>query len=122
MFDMNSLKAKTQKLNSEGGIPFMDGRTHGGELPNKAPATLDGFGFITGENGEYAVISMMEYPDFFFFGGSVITQKLKELEVILLDAGVNLADQTDGIPIMFERKTNKTGKKEYTTCTFYPEV
>lgn len=118
---LENLAAKIQNLNSEGGIPFMEGRKKG-ELPLKVLSTLNNFDFLHGEDGEYAVLSLEEYPDFFFFGGSVVTQKLKDLEDILTDAGIDdLSTQDSGVPVIFNKKKNKSGKKEYTTCTFFPE-
>ena len=119
---LENLAGKIQELNSSGGVPFMEGRTLG-KIAEGVVHTLDNYGFIHGEDGEYVVLSFEEYPDFFFFGGSVVTQKIKDLSDVLADAGIeDLTTQDSGVPVIFEKKKNKSGKKEYMTCTFFPEV
>jgi hypothetical protein len=73
-----SLKARALALNSQGGVPFMDGREKA-ELPLQSSVTICDYGFIDGEDGEYVVLALKEFPKAFFFGGSVITQKFQDL-------------------------------------------
>ncbi|NCC78975.1 MAG: hypothetical protein EOM07_05155 [Clostridia bacterium] len=114
------LKDKAKKINSNGGVAFMD-RREKAELILDETLLVDDFGFIKGEDGEYVVLSTKDYPKFFFFGGSVVTQKFKEL----ID-GENLDDikeklEAEGLPTLFTKKTTKKGNRSYTTCVFYPE-
>lgn len=119
-----SLKDKATSLNSTG-IKFMDGRTKGEELPTGSPVTVDGYGFI--DDGDekaphkYVVLSLKECPDEFFFGGSVISDKFEKLNDEM-DDDDKAEIETAGLPVLFEKHKNKAGKREYMTCTFYPEV
>lgn len=120
MAKFNSLKDKALKLNSMGGIPFMEGREKG-ELPEGTVCTLDDYGFAKSENGgDYAVLSFAEYPKLFFFGGSVVTDKLH-----ILDQDIDETEKEqlkeEGIPVIFVKKQNKKGKREYMTCEFFPD-
>jgi hypothetical protein len=108
-----SLKDKAKALNASGGISFMDERTKG-ELPEGVVVTINDFGFIKGDKGEFVVISLEEHPEEFFFGGGVVTEKLRELKDDLDDV------QNEGLPVVFHRVKNKKGKREYMTCEFYP--
>lgn len=118
MAKFSSLKEKIKELNTSG-VGFMEGREKG-ELPKGEKVTLDDYGFIKGESGdEYVVLSLMEYPKHFFFGGSVVTSKIQELDVTLDDAE-KAAIKEDGIPVLFEQKAAKKGKRTYTSITFFP--
>lgn len=116
----NSLKEKAQKINSIGGVAFMEGRDKG-ELPQETICTLEDYGYIKGDAGtEYAVMALTEYPKHFFFGGQVVTEKFRELDLVITDEEREQIRE-DGIPVLFLKKKNKKGKREYTTCEFFPE-
>lgn len=116
----NSLKDKALKLNSIGGIPFMENREKA-DLPVGTVCTLDDYGFAKSENGgDYVVLSLAEYPKSFFFGGSVVTDKMHLLD-LELEASEKEAMREEGIPVIFVKKLNKKGKREYMTCEFFPE-
>jgi hypothetical protein len=115
-----SLKDRALQLNSNGGVPFMEGRTKGDNLPLNSPVTIDDYGFIDGEDGEYVVISLKEFPKNFYFGGSVVTEKMQDIEKdITPDEKKEI--HSSGLPVLFSKRKNKAGKKEYTTCVFYPD-
>jgi len=115
----SSLKEKALKLNNLGGIPFMEGREKG-ELPVSVECTLDDYGFAKGENGtDYVVLSFAEYPKKFFFGGSVVTDKMHQFD-LELENGEKDELRENGIPVMFVKKQNKKGKREYMTFEFFP--
>lgn len=118
---MLNFKEKMEKINAvEGSIPFMEDRTKG-DISTGIVTTLKDYGYIKGEDGLYAVMDFEEYPDFFFFGGSVVTKKLQEVDLVLTpEEKASALEQ--GIPVIFTRKKNKSGKKEYTTCEFYPNT
>jgi hypothetical protein len=64
------------------GLPFMEGKEKlevKGEILNKV-LTVDDYGFLEGEEGEYVVIALKEYPQHFIYGSSVVTQAFKTLE------------------------------------------
>jgi hypothetical protein len=116
-----SLKDKAQQLNSTLGVPFMEGRDKADGLPTQSSVTIDDYGFIDGEEGEYVVISLKEFPKHFFFGGGVITEKM-----LALDKDITKEEKQeikkDGLPVLFSKRKNKTGKRDYMTCEFYPEI
>lgn len=66
----------------EVGLPFMDGRTKS-TLITETELTINNLGFLKGDNGEYAVITFKEDDQQFYFGGSVVTEKLKKITSIL---------------------------------------
>lgn len=94
------------------GIPFMDGREKGdlhqiiGEKVH-----IDDFGFINGENGEYAVISTIEYPQTFFFCNAIITEMLRTVQADEMESA--LAKQE----IAFVEMKSRRGR-EYMTYVF----
>jgi hypothetical protein len=115
-----SLKEKIQALNSNGGVPFMENRTKGDKLPTQSSVTVDNYGYIDGEEGEYVVISLREFPDKFYFGGGVVTDKFEELDKALSkDEKAQILEE--GLPVLFQNRQNKAKKREYMTCVFYPE-
>ena len=64
------------------GLPFMEGKE---KLEVKGNVldiilTVDDYGFLEGEEGEYVVIALKEYPQHFIYGSSVVTQAFKTLE------------------------------------------
>lgn len=116
----NSIKEKLQKLNASG-VGFMEDRQKG-DLPLDVVCTLEEYGFIKNErNEDYVVLSLMEYPEHFFFGGSIITAKIVEMVAVLEKEEKEEMKET-GIPVRFTKKTNKKGKRDYFTLEFYPEV
>lgn len=66
---------------SNKGIPFMEGRTKGdisalvGEVLH-----IDDFGFIKKYGDEYPVIAFREYPEMFYFGGTVLNEMLHTID------------------------------------------
>jgi hypothetical protein len=116
-----SLRDKAQQLNTTQGVPFMEGRTKAETLPTQSSVTIDNYGFIDGEEGEYVVLSLKEFPKHFFFGGGVITEKMTELDKWLTKEEKQEI-KSDGLPVLFQKRKNKAGKREYMTCEFYPEL
>ena len=111
-----SLKEKLSNKGNGGGIAFMDGANKGdmSEIIGRN-VTITDFDFIKGENGEYVVFTVKEVENTFFFGGKVLTEDL---------SGLSLSDRAElrenGLPVLFEEKKNKAGRK-YTGVTYYPE-
>ena len=90
------------------GIPFMDNRDKGDmhDILDK-PLHIEDFGFIQGDEGEYAVIALKEEPDTFYFCNSVITEMLQQ---------VDKDDMRDELPkqvIKFELATSKKGREYF---------
>ena len=91
----------------------MEGREKGdlNNILNQALHISD-FGFITNDDGEYPVLAILEYPDYFFFGNSVINDMLKEIEKD--DMKTALADQK----IIFKKLTSKKNGRQYFAFEF----
>lgn len=79
--------------------------------------TIDDFGFLSGDNGEYVVFTVKEEPKQFFFGGKVLTVAMKDFE----KDGYTEDIRTEGIPMVLAKKKSKDGKKTYASVIFYPE-
>lgn len=118
MAKVSNLRNKAKEINSNGAIEFMEGKEKL-ELPLQEVVTIENFGFLKDENqADYVVFTLKEYPDNFFFGGSVVTEKMKNFDN---ETDRNEIDFEGGLPVIFERKQNKKKKREYTTCEFFPE-
>lgn len=95
------------------GIPFMEGREKGNlsDMLDK-PLHIVEFGFINGEDGEYAVMAFAEDAERFYFGNSIITEMLHTVK----DDGMceELAEQA----ITFVKRTSRSGKRTYTAYVF----
>ena len=99
-------------LNPSKGIPFMDGAEKGekdeilGEWLH-----IEDFGFIEGENGEFAVLQIRERPGKFYFGNSIITEMLQKVSKDNMKK--HLADNA----VKFSMKTSEKGR-DYMTFEF----
>lgn len=112
-----TLKEKAMKMNSGNGIAFMQGKTKGEteEILNQNLTIVD-YDFISDEDGDYAVFVLNEAPDKFFFGGSVLTKNLKEFTTEEKEK-----IKSEGLPVLFSKRKNKNGKREYTAVEFFPD-
>lgn len=100
-------------------LPFMDGREKGEtkEILSTVCTIVD-YGFLPNESGEpYACFIVKEIPDKFFFGGSVLTARLTELE----EEGYHDAIVDEGLPVLMTEKKSKKSNRGYTNVEFYPE-
>lgn len=78
--------------------------------------TITDFDYLTGDKGEYAVFTIKEDAQQFYFGNSILTGHLKELEA----DGHKEEIQTHGLPTLFEQKRSKQNRT-YTKVTFFPK-
>jgi len=115
---MLNLKNKAQKVNQDGSVPFMEGREKA-DLMLDEILTIDDYGFINGKDGEYVVLSCLEYPKFFFFGGSVVTQKVRALIDGESEQEVKELLSKFGLTTQFTEKKSKASNRTYMTCEFY---
>jgi hypothetical protein len=121
-----NLKDKAMKCNGAV-IDFMKDREKGAELQNKQLMTLIDFDFLNGtdDNGEqteYSAMIFKEDKDNFYFGGSVVSPRLKDLKSLMTKEDI-AEMKKDGIPVIFDTVKSKKNKgKKYTTCTFYPAI
>lgn len=102
------------KLN--GGLPFMDGREKTDIEMNETYMITD-FGYLNGEDGEFICFLNKDNNKDFFFGGSVLTTKMKELEE-MLDKETLSELLKQGVEVKFTKKKSKN-KREYVACEFF---
>lgn len=95
------------------GIPFMEGREKGSlkDVHGQDLHIID-FGFINGEDGEYAVMMFAEDDAHFYFGNSIITSMLHTID----EDGMR--EELKEQPVQFEERTSRNGKRQYTTYRF----
>lgn len=105
-----------EELNPGKGIPFMDGREKGDTqtLAGKEWHISD-FGFIKGDNGEFAVAIFEEDAERFYFLNNILTEMLQKV------AAAGKRDELPAQRIRFEVRPNKQGKREYMTFEFVGE-
>lgn len=114
--EMKSLKDRAKEFSVR--LPFMDGKEKGEtrELVGTVN-TINEFGFLPNEHGEpYAVFTVKERAGKFYFGGTVLTDQLSQLEA----EGYHEAIVTEGLPMLMTEKKSKGGRT-YTNVVFYPE-
>ena len=113
-----SLKDFTKNLKEGNSIKFMEGRTKGdlSEIEGKN-VTINNFAFLRNDEGEYAVFTIKEVADTFYFGGMVITDNLKQIEA----EGYKEEVEKEGLPVCISARKSKN-KKTYYACEFYPEA
>lgn len=120
MMNLELLLKKAQSI-TENGLPFMEGKTQievDGNLLNN-PLTVDNYGYMKGEHGEYVVISLKEYPEHFIFGSSVVTQAFKNLDENLSEEEIEYLIEK-GFTFRLE-KVKSRNKKVYTKIIFFPK-
>lgn len=113
-----ALKDKATKLNNDQ-LACMKGRDKGETFPTGSPVTIVDYGFLPGDDGDYVVLVFAEFVDKFFFGGSVVTDKIKELDKDLTDDERKELEK-DGLPVLFTEKQSKN-KRKYVTVEFFPD-
>lgn len=99
-------------------LPFMEGRDKGDtkELLGQV-STITEYGFLPNEAGEmYAVFITKERSDKFYFGGTVITDRLFKLE----QDGYHDEIVTEGLPVLMAEKKSKNNRS-FVNVEFYPE-
>jgi len=99
-------------------LPFMDGKDKGDakELVGTINTITD-YGFLKDDDGkEYVVFIVKERKDKFYFGGTVLTDQLAQLEA----EGYHDDIVAEGLPILLTEKKSKNNRT-YTNVEFYPE-
>lgn len=113
---MKSLKERAREFSVR--LPFMDGRDKGDtkELIGTVNTIAD-YGFLPNEQGElYAAFIVKERSNKFYFGGTVLTDRLSQLEA----EGYHDAIVQEGLPMLMTEKRSKNGRN-FTNVEFYPE-
>ena len=115
---MKSLRDRAKEFSVQ--LPFMEGREKGEtkELLGQV-STICEYGFLPNEAGEpYAVFIVKERSNKFYFGGTVLTARLSELE----SEGYHEAIIAEGLPMLMTEAKSKKSNRGYTNVEFYPEV
>ena len=112
---MKSLKERIKEFGVN--LELMEGRTKGDnkELEGKV-VTITDYGFLSGSDGEYVAYIVKEIEDSFYFGGTVLTESLKQLDV----EGYRDAIKEEGLRIRLVEKRSNKGRK-YFSVEFDPE-
>lgn len=99
-------------------LPFMDGKDKGNpdELLGQV-STINDYGFLPSEDGSsYVVFTVAERSGKFYFGGSVLTERMSQLD----QEGYGEAIREGGLPVlMTQAKARKSGRT-YTNVEFFP--
>ena len=112
-----SLKQRAMEFDQQ--LPLMEGREKGNtdELLGQV-CTLTDYGFLPNDQGEhYVAFIVAERPGKFYFGGSVLTARMVELD----GEGFGEEIRQDGLPLLMTTVTSKANKRKYTNVKFYPE-
>lgn len=113
---MKSLRERAKEFSVQ--LPFMDGREKGdGKELLGTVNTIRDYGFLKGEdNREYVVFIVEQRHDKFYFGGTVLTDQMQQLEA----EGYHDAIIEEGLPMLMTEKKSKN-KRSYVNVEFYPE-
>lgn len=112
-----SLKDRAKEFSVQ--LPFMEGRDKGDtkELVGQI-STIKDFGFLHGDDGrDYAVFITAERSKTFYFGGTVLTDQLQQLEA----EGYHDDIVAEGLPMLMSEKRSKNNRS-YINVEFYPEA
>lgn len=113
-----SLKDRAKEFNVQ--LPFMEGREKGEtkELIGTVNTICD-FGFLPNEDGEmYVSFIVKERPSKFYFGGTVLTDRMLRLD----EEGYHDDVVEEGLPMLMTEKKSRKSNRAYTNVEFYPEV
>ena len=111
-----SLKERAKEFDVR--LPLMEGRDKGDtkELLGQV-STITDYGFLPNEAGEmYAVFTVKERASKFYFGGTVLTDRLFKLE----NDGYHEEVVAEGLPVLLAEKKSKNNRS-FVNVEFYPE-
>ena len=112
---MSRLSEILKKVKTElsAGLPFMEGREKG-TLVADYELTINEFDFLTDSETQepYVCFLVAEDTQHFFFGGGVVTEKLKRIKEVLTDDELNEL-KTQGLKVKFVKKKSKDRNREY---------
>lgn len=91
------------------GLPFMVGKEKDVITMNEV-LTIKEYGFLTGDDGEFICFTTKEYQDKYFFGGSVLTEKMKKIELTFTKEEIQEVID-EGLQIICEEKKSKNNRK-----------
>lgn len=111
-----SLKDRAKEFSVQ--LPFMDGREKGEtkELVGTVNTITD-YGFLKGDDGrEYVAFIVKERSKSFYFGGTVLTDQMQQLEAESYHDEI----VESGLPMLMTEKKSKNNRS-YINVEFYPE-
>lgn len=79
---------------------------------------INNFDFLTGDDGDYAVFTIAEDEKSFYFGSSIITDMLKDLE----KEGLKQDVINEGVAVKLVEKKSKTSKRTYIAVEIIDET
>ena len=99
-------------------LPFMEGRDKGDTKDLLGTvSTIVEYGFLPNDKGEpYACFIVKEVPGKFYFGGSVLTDRLLKMD----EAGYHDTIVAEGLPVLMNEKKSKNNRM-FTNVVFFPE-
>lgn len=115
--NMKSLRERAREFSVQ--LPLMEARDKGDtkELLGQV-TTITDYGFLPNENGEmYACFITKERAGKFYFGGTVLTDRLLKLE----SEGYHDAIVEEGLPVLMTETRAKKSNRTYTNVEFFPE-
>ena len=81
-------------------------------------STICDYGFLPNEDGQmYVAFITKERSKKFFFGGTVLTERMVELD----QEGYGPAIREEGLPNLMSTARSKKSNRTYTSVTFFPE-
>lgn len=111
---MSIIQSLREKIKNElaSGLPFMVGKENG-SLVCDTELTITEFGFLTDhkKNEEYVVFLLNEDKEHFYFGGMVVTEKLKKIQELLSDEELDILKQ-EGLKVKFTKKKSPDKNKD----------
>lgn len=114
---LKSLKERAKAFDVQ--LPFMEGRDKGetSELIGQV-TTITDYGFIPNDAGEpYVVFITKERSGKFYFGGTVLTARMTELDA----DGYRDAILEEGLPMLLTESKARKSNRTYTNVKFFPE-
>lgn len=118
-----NLKDRAKKFGNL--LPFMEGREKGeqSKLVDEGVVTIEDYGFLNGkdDNGddsEYVCYTIREDKENFYFGSSVLTNNIKELD----EEGFGSAIRKEGLPMKLSNRKSRSTNRNYVAVEFHPTV
>lgn len=101
------------------GISFMEGAEKM-DVPVGVDVHVADYGYIKGEDSDFAVLALVEYPGKFMFANSILTGDLKVMDA---DFGTHekVLEALSGVALRFAKKVSKKGR-EYMAVEFIESV
>lgn len=104
---------KKVKAELSAGLPFMEGKEKGSIVAGYE-FTIKEFDFLVDTDNQepYVCFLVAEDEEHFFFGGSVVTEKLRRIKELLTEEELNDLKST-GLKVNFIQKKSKDKNREY---------